>query len=253
MTEDIAPGGSSCRTPADARIAALALLAREDDSFRAYGSMERQALNVLATWQNVVSRVNWLYFHTAGPGGPPNLERKLPATIRQVAEEQHIRWPHDDWARAVDAVGDIRHRLAHMLWVDAIEGASPNRVMKITVLGKQGAPRRVEGRPGELSWEDNKWSAQWHHQIEVTEQDIRNALNANLWMKRCVHGLGRIIDVFDQYPSMTDDHELDVETLALAWWLEEWGEPAKTIRVDQLRTDRDDTLSTAGGIDSPTT
>ncbi|WP_330186001.1 hypothetical protein OHB26_39500 (plasmid) [Nocardia sp. NBC_01503] len=126
-------------------------------------SMEGLVLQVIGCWELVVSEVNAVYFHAAGPDAQPADARKLAATIRKAAEIYHIRWPHDRWANAVEQVSKgARHRLAHLLYVDEVTGERPDRTMTFVRLGRPGAPkkspsgrrtiprrgRRLHGMPG---------------------------------------------------------------------------------------------------------
>lgn len=99
--------------------------ARREAWWPSASSIEAFALKVLGAWELLKSDVNWAFFHAVGREGPPAKSDKLPATIRRVAEIYNIRWPHEEWSAACLQAGDVRHRLAHLLYVTKVDNDSP--------------------------------------------------------------------------------------------------------------------------------
>ena len=209
---------------------------REAAAWRPSEVLERTALQVIGCWQMVVAEVNFTYFHSVGRGGPPPDTNKLPATIHGVAQNYRIRWPHDDWSLSADQVGKVRHKLAHLLYIDSITGERPHRIMNFVRLGAPGAPRKTpEGHPGELSWRDDTWSQQTMHLDTLTEDELRDSLYRLQWMRDCCHILGRLGYILNEFaPRM--EYLPDHEKAVLPWWFPEWGDKATTrLRVADLR------------------
>ncbi len=201
--------------------------------------MEAFALKVLGGWEVLKSDVNWAYFHAVGREGPPARSDKLPATIRQVAEMHNVRWPHEQWSWVCGQAGEVRHKLAHLLYVTEVDNDSspPHRKMAFMRLGKPGEPRKVNQRPGELSFRDDVWSQQSSQLDAVTEQDLGLALEQIKWLDdscRYMQRFGQFLNGDDPWP---DDKPLPSwERDLLVWWFDDWGHPETAeIRAGQLR------------------
>ncbi|WP_454198230.1 hypothetical protein [Nocardia sp. Marseille-Q1738] len=93
---------------------------KEEAAWHPADSLERTAWNVVGCWQMLVSEVNFAYFHSAGPGASPLEKVTLPAKIRKAAEHFGVRWPHDDWSAGADLTSKVRHKLAHLLYIDSV-------------------------------------------------------------------------------------------------------------------------------------
>jgi hypothetical protein len=185
------------------------------------------------------SEVNWAYFHSVGPGGPPAKTSQLPATIRKVAETYNVRWPHDEWSTGCTKAGLVRQKLAHLLYTLKAdnESPSPRRKLVFMRLGLPGEPRVVDGRPGELEFRDDVWSLQTLHRDIVTEQELADALNGTKWLVDCVLFLQRLGDLLNREDPWPDDFELPQwERDLLKWWFPDWGNPkTAVVTAGQLR------------------
>ncbi|BBY91326.1 hypothetical protein MGALJ_09950 [Mycobacterium gallinarum] len=213
--------------------------ARREAWWPSASSIEAFALKVLGAWELLKSDVNWAFFHAVGREGPPAKSDKLPATIRRVAEIYNIRWPHEEWSAACLQAGDVRHRLAHLLYVTKVDNDSPppNRAMAFMRLGKPGEPRKRNKRPGELSFRDDVWSQQYSRLDAVSEHDLVQALKQIQWLDescRYLQRFGEFLNGDDPWP---DDYVVPSwERDLVRWWFDDWGEPETTeLRAGQLR------------------
>ncbi|BDT96945.1 hypothetical protein IFM12275_69210 (plasmid) [Nocardia sputorum] len=212
---------------------------RERAAWHPAESLERTAWNVLGCWQMLVSEVNFIYFDSAGPTGDPLDRVELPVKIRNAAQIQGIRWPHDDWSAAAGQTKNVRHKLAHLLYIDSISGTDPDRTMTIVRMGEPGeAPRTPEGHPRGLSWrhvpdpvtepDGVTWSQMRWHLDTITEAELSSALEAMRWMRDCcrvMHRLGSIAkEIQPRRALRLPAHEQD----ELPWWFPDWGDPATT-------------------------
>jgi hypothetical protein len=209
---------------------------KEREAWHLAESLEGSAWNIVGCWQSLVAEVNFMYFHAVGPGAPPSGEKKLPATVRKVAEIYGVRWPHDEWAAAVDRVGKVRHKLAHLLYIDSVSGEEPHRTMTIMRLGRPGDPRKgPDGHPGELSWrqlpddddpDDVGWSQMTMHLDSITEDEMSDVLATLRWMRdscRIMDHLGGIAaELKPRRDLVLPAYEQDM----LPWWFREWGNRA---------------------------
>ncbi|MBF6323914.1 hypothetical protein IU451_15450 [Nocardia cyriacigeorgica] len=210
----------------------------EEEAWHPAESLERSAWNVVGCWQSLVAEVNFMYFHVAGPGARPSSETKLPATIRKVAEIYGVRWPHDEWSAAVDKVGKVRHKLAHLLYIYSITGEEPHRTMTIMRLGGPQGPRKgPDGHRGELSWRqvpDDKnpdlaaWSQMTMHLDTITEDELSEVLEEMLWMRDCCRILGWLGDVAAEMKPRPDLALQKGDPDFVPWWFAEWGDRGST-------------------------
>ncbi|WP_280392803.1 hypothetical protein [Nocardia wallacei] len=197
-------------------------------------SLERTAWSVVGCWQMLVSEVNFVYFDAAGPTGDPLDKVELPAKIRKAAEFQGIRWPHDEWSAAANRTKNVRHKLAHLLYIDSISGAEPDRTMNIVRMGGPGESRvTTTGHPRGLSWryvpdptkdpDGVAWSQMTWHVDTITEAELSSVLEAMRWMRDCcwtMQRLGAIArDITPRNGLRLPHHEQD----ALPWWFSDWG------------------------------
>lgn len=227
------------------QMAELAQRVAADDEARrqalrpAASSIEAFALKVLGGWELLKADVNWAYFHAVGQGGPPAKSDKLPATIRRVAEIYNVRWPHEDWSRACDQAGEVRHKLAHLLYVTMVDNESdpPHRKMAFMRLGKPGEPRIRDKRPGELSFRDDVWSQQYSQLDAIAEQDLVVAIQRIKWMYDCCHYLQRLGEFLNGESPWPDDYVLPSwERDLVPWWFDDWGDvDTAELRAGQLR------------------
>lgn len=194
---------------------------------------------MLGGWEVLKSDVNWAHFHSVGRDGPPAKSEKLPATIREVAAAYNVRWPHDEWAAACVQAGDVRHRLAHLLYVTKVDNdsPSPNRKMAFMRLGKPGEPRKRDRRPGELTFRDEVWSQQTSQLDAVSEKNLIQALRQIKWLDdscRYMQRFGEFLNDEDRWP---DDYLLPPwERELVQWWFDDWGDPETSeLRAGQLR------------------
>lgn len=58
--------------------------------------------------------------------------------VRELAEDSRGRWPHDDFAAAAEHAGNVRHQLAHMLFIREIVADSPDQILRFVRLGNPG-------------------------------------------------------------------------------------------------------------------
>ncbi|WP_280453286.1 hypothetical protein [Nocardia cyriacigeorgica] len=147
----------------------------------------------------VMSEVNTIYFRAAGPGAPALVKTELPAKIRKASEILGVRWPHDEWSAAADRTSKTRHKLAHLLSIDSIDGHRPHR-MTIGRMGAPGEPHKAADRqPRGLTWryipDPDKdpngvpWSQMTMQLDTVTEDEMADALGAMRWMRDCCRSL----------------------------------------------------------------
>lgn len=203
-------------------------------------SMEAFALKVLGGWEVLKSEVDWAYFHAVGREGPPAKSDRLPATVRQVAEIYNVRWPHDEWSAACVQAGEVRHKLAHLLYVTKVDNdtPSPGRKMAFMRRGRPGEPRKRNGRPGDLSFRDEVWSQQVSQLDAVTEEDLKQALTQTRWLHESCRYLQRFGEFLnDKEAPWPDDYVLPTwEQDIVLWWFDDWGDPDTTkLRAGQLR------------------
>lgn len=193
------------------------------------GSMEALVLKVLGGWEMLKSHVNWAYFHSAGPGGPPAKSKELPATIREVAEGYNVRWPHEKWSAECANASKARQKLAHLLYAYKVDNESPapNRKFAFMRLGVPGEPRTVNGRPAELEFHDRDGSSQRTTHVDfVTEQELVDAVAAIKWLVDCARYLDRLGWIHRLEYGWPNDYVLPKwERDRLAWWFDDWGDP----------------------------
>ncbi|QIS02706.1 hypothetical protein F5X71_10570 [Nocardia brasiliensis] len=212
---------------------------KEEAAWHPAKSLERTAWNVLGCWQMLVSQVNFTYFHSAGPGAPPLDKETLPVKIRKAAENFGVRWPHEDWSTAADRPKKVRHKLAHLLYIDSVTGTAPHRTMNIVRMGEPGEPRTTaDGHPRGLSWryvpdpatdpDGAPWSQMTMHLDTITEDELSHALEAMRWMRDCCFILERLgsiaAEIKPRRSLILPQHEQDL----LEWWFPDWGERATT-------------------------
>lgn len=190
----------------------------EQRSFEPSRRIERLVLQVLGGWSNLIATVNLARWHAAGPDAEWVHEAKLPKAVRELAEGARVRWPHDDFAAAADHAGEVRHTLAHMLFIRSISGETPDQVLCFVRLGLPGQPRTVNGSPAELEWRDDQWSSQTIHESRITEGELRQALVEIRWMWESVRALLRLRDQFAEYSDLADDHQLTLYPNG-GWWI----------------------------------
>ena len=122
----------------------------ERRSFEPSRLIERLVLQILGGWSNVIAEVNFARFNANGPDSGWVQENKLVKAVREFAEDSRVRWPHDDFAGAANHAGNVRHQLAHMLFIKEIVGGSPDQNLRFVRLGeratadRQGRSCRVE-------------------------------------------------------------------------------------------------------------
>lgn len=190
----------------------------ERRSFEPSPLIERLVLQILGGWSNVIAEVNFARFNADGPDSEWVQENKLVKAVRELAEDSRVRWPHDDFAAAADHSGNVRHQLAHMLFIKEIVGDSPNQILRFVRLGEPGQPRTVKGVPTELTWRDEQWSQQTIHQAELTEGELRRALTEIKWMWESVRALSRLRDMLAEHPELPDDHPITLYPSG-GWWI----------------------------------
>lgn len=214
----------------------------EQRSFEPSRCIERLVLQVLGGWSNLVSTVNRARWHAAGPDAPWVQEVKLPKAVRELAEGARVRWPHDDFAAAADHAGDVRHTLAHMLFIRSISGESPNQVLCFVRLGLPGQPRMVNGSPAELEWRDDQSSSQTIHEARITEGELRQALIEIRWMWESVRALSRLHDQLAECADLADDYELKLYPNG-GWWIPwapaDWFNGSHTPTIGDVRLPAD--------------
>lgn len=213
----------------------------EQRSFEPSRCMDRLVLQILGGWSNLVATVNRVRWEAAGPDAPWVQEEKLPKAVRRLAEDARIRWPHDHFAAAAKHAGDVRHTLAHMLFIRSISGESPNQVLRFVRLGLPGQPRIIDGSPAELKWRD-QWPWQTLHEARITEGELRRALMEIRWMWESVRALSRLRDQLAESADLTDDYELDLYPNG-GWWIPwapaDWFDGNHTPTVGDIRVPAD--------------
>lgn len=196
-------------------------------------SIEALVLKVLGGWEVLKSAVNWAYFDSVGPDGPPAEAGQLPSTIRKVAESYNVRWPHSEWSAACAKANVVRQKLAHLLYAYKVDNESPTPERKLAFmrLGLPGQPRRVNKRPSELGWSKSAvpLSQQARHVDLLTEQELIDALETIKWLLDCCNYLQRLGSIHRFEPGWPDNYELPKsERDQLAWWFDDWGDPQTT-------------------------
>lgn len=210
----------------------------ERRSFEPSRLIERLVLQILGGWSNVIAEVNFARFNAIGPDSEWVQENKLVKAVRELAEDSRVRWPHDDFAAAAGHAGNVRHQLAHMLFIKEIVGDSPDQILRFVRLGEPGQPRTVKGVPTELTWRDEQWSQQTIHQAELTEGELRLALAEIKWMWESVRALSRLRDMLAEGPDLSDDHPIALYPNG-GWWIpwasEDWFNGNHTPTVGDIR------------------
>ncbi|MDO3012711.1 hypothetical protein P5V34_01790 [Mycobacteroides abscessus subsp. abscessus] len=210
----------------------------ERRSFEPSRLIERLVLQLLGGWSNVIAEVNFARFNANGPDSEWVQENKLMKAVRELAEDSRVRWPHDDFAAAADHAGNVRHQLAHMLFIKEIVGDSPDQILRFVRLGEPGQPRTVKGAPTELKWRDEQWSQQTIHQAELTEGGLRLALAEIKWMWESVRALSRLRDMLAEHPDLPDHHPITLYPWG-GWWIpwasEDWFNGNHTPTVGDIR------------------
>ena len=190
----------------------------ERRSFEPSRLIERLVLQVLGGWSNVIAEVNFARFNANGPDSEWVRENKLVKAVRELAEDSHVRWPHDDFSAAAGHAGSVRHQLAHMLFIKEIVGDSPDQVVRFVRLGEPGQPRTVKGVPTELQWRDEQWSQQTIHQAELAEVQLRLALAEIKWMWESVRALSPLREMLAEHLELPDDHPITLYPSG-GWWI----------------------------------
>ncbi len=98
-----------------------------------------------------------------------------------MAIARRIRHPHQEWARACEDVRRVRHKFAHMLYLNETEGDRPNRTLYFTRLGEANELRHGRGHDLGLKWRDEEWTQQGRHRDSVTEQEVSDTLTKAKW------------------------------------------------------------------------
>lgn len=228
-----------------AQNAALSAYARirsvkeaERRSFEPSRLIERLVLQILGGWSNVAAEVNFARFNAIGPDSDWEQESKLVKAVREFAEDSRVRWPHDDFAAAADHAGNVRHQLAHMLFITEIVGDSPDQILRFMRLGEPGRPRTVKGAPAELKWRDEQWSQQTTHQAELNESELQRALAEIRWMWESVRALSRLRDMLTEHHDLPDHHPITLYPWG-GWWIpwapEEWFNGSHAPTVGDIR------------------
>jgi hypothetical protein len=141
------------------------------------------------------------------------------------------------WAAAGHA-GNIRHQLAHMLFIREIVGHTPNQVLRFVRLGEPGQPRTVKGVPTELKWRDQEWSQQTIHQAELTEAELCGALAEIKWMWESVRALSRLRNMLADDLGLPEHHPITLYTYG-GWWIpwapEDWFNGSHAPTVGNIR------------------
>jgi hypothetical protein len=211
----------------------------EQAAFIPSSVIERLVLQVMGGWENVISEVNFHRFAAASADGDWVDETRLAKAIRELAEESNVRWPHDQWSKVAHHAGNVRKRLAHMLYIDSTTGEYPNRTLTFIRQGKPAdSYRSPKGAPpAGLSWRDRNWCQQTRHKDSITEQELRGTLDDLRWMILCCRLMMRYRDIFHAVPDIPDDHVFTATRPP--WWLPEWGDPATTdVTVGHIRIER---------------
>jgi hypothetical protein len=155
------PSGADAMAAEHAALRAYTRIQSVNDaerrSFEPSRLLERLVLQVLGGWSNVIAEVNFARFNAKGPDAEWVQENKLVKSVRELAEDSRVRWPHDDFSAAADHAGNVRHQLAHMLFIKEIVGDSPDQILRFVRLGEPGQRRTVKGVPTELTWRDEQW------------------------------------------------------------------------------------------------
>jgi hypothetical protein len=213
-------------------------LEAERRSFVPSSVMERLVLQVLGCWANMLAEVNASRFSAAGPGADWVDESKLTKSVRVLAEESRVRWPQDQFANTADHAGAIRHSMAHMLYINDITGDWPKRTLVFTRLGLPGQPRKIKGRPAELSWRDSEWSQQTVRQDAIAEGDLRTAVAEIKWMYDCVRAIARLRSMLAAQPELDVDHEVVLYPNGGWWipWIDTDPLSETTMRIGDIRT-----------------
>ncbi|GFG53465.1 hypothetical protein CQY20_31730 [Mycolicibacterium agri] len=210
----------------------------ERRSFEPSRLIERLVLQILGGWSNVIAETNLARFNAIGPDSEWVQENKLVKAVRELAEDSRVRWPHDNFATAADHAGNVRHQLAHMLFIKEIAGDSPTQVLRFVRLGEPGQPRTVKGVPTELTWRDEQWSQQTIHQAELTEGELRLALAEIEWMWESVRALSRLRDMLAGSTDLPDSHPVTLYPWG-GWWIpwapEDWLNGNHTPTVGDIR------------------
>lgn len=210
----------------------------ERRSFQPSRVIERLVLQILGGWSNVIAEVNFARFSATGPDADWVQENKLVKSVRALAENSRVRWPHDDFAAAAEHAGNVRHQLAHLLFIREIIGDSPDQIVRFVRLGEPGRPRTVKGVPTELTWRDEQWSQQTIHQAELTERELRLALAEIKWMWEAIRALSRLRSMLAEHPELADDHTIPLYP-AGGWWIpwapEYWFNGNHTATVSDIR------------------
>lgn len=208
----------------------------------AAASMEALVLKILGGWEMLKAEVNWAYFHWAnvqfaGPDSPPDANaHDMSVTISHVAEGYNVRWPGEDWSATYKKVAQVRHKLAHLLYVFEVDNESspPNRKLEFMRIGTPGQKRK---RFGEFRVLDDVWSRQDRYLDTVTAKELADALDATTWLVDCVRSLKRLEQFLNDEHPWPDDYVIPGwERDFLVWWFPDWGDrETAVITAGQLR------------------
>ena len=236
MADNEGVEGEAAALQAYARIQSVQEAERR--SFEPSRLIERLVLQILGGWSNVIAEVNFARYHAAGSDAEWVQESKLVKAVRELAENFRVRWQHDDFAAAADHAGNVRHQLAHMMFIREIVGDSPNQILRFVRLGEPGRPGMGKGVPTELKWRDEQWSQQTIHQAELAEGELRQALAEIKWMWESVRALSRLSGMLADGPDLPDDHEISLYPYG-GWWIpwapEDWFNGNHTPTVGDIR------------------
>ncbi|WP_431958728.1 hypothetical protein [Nocardia lijiangensis] len=191
------------------------------EAWRPFDSMEGLVLKVLGGWTMVISEVEFAYFSAVGTNWTsPKNPNKIAATARQAAELQGVIWPHDEWSEAVAKCSTVRHRLAHLMYVEEVTDEPPSRVMTFARLGRPGATRAKPGQPAsELSWRTEDIPQQTWHTDRITEIELADTLATEHWLYRCVLALGRLHSIRELVGGTVHDKPMKGAAF-VPWWQE---------------------------------
>ncbi|QII09248.1 hypothetical protein BH93_27120 (plasmid) [Rhodococcoides fascians A25f] len=184
----------------------------ENEAFIPSWTIERLIIQVLGGWSNLVEQVRWHRYHAAGIENQnefvhPNADQ-LGKTMKNIARDAGIRAPGAEMKSAAVMVRDVRNDLAHMVYLEEIDGEPPHRTVNYV---------RVDG----MEFADKKWSAQKRRRVTVTEDKLREALAATKWLMDCVRALEHVGQILDKYP---DYAPMPGGVKYLPWWFDDWGD-----------------------------